>query len=526
MNTMTCLALQLRRLAIAAGLGFALAAPAAAASGDPQRGRLLYETGADATGRSMSATRSDAGPVSRAAVACVSCHRPSTFGGIEGGLLVPPIGGDVLFAPGKPPSTRLNMKWMRHQTRSAYDSATFARALTQGKDPDGQPLGLEMPRYRLPAQDLLDLEAYLRARGQEQVPGLVDGRLHVATVFTPDAPKARRDTVMRVMKAWSAGLKLGPVPVAWHAWELKGEPASWPQQLAQRGQSQPVFGLVSGAGGAHWEPVQDYCEHQRIACVFPSVDRVPVWTTPPGHTLYFSAGVDGEARMLANSLAIAKRPTSEVRQIWRNEASRAATQALEAALPPPLRPARTTPWSGPRTRPPVRRDGVLVLWLDADDTNAWLKANRPGPERAVYLSAQLAPVQLVRVPKPWRPHLRWVSMRATPNDFYGAMAVALEPWARTVASQDGVSPVEFGDARAAGFLFGDAAGLSQGILRPDYLLERLETAVKQRLAANVYVQASLGPMQRIASKGGYVLGYRHGGDAAPVEVSPYLRALP
>lgn len=502
----------------------ALAAPSS--PGDAERGRLLYDTGADAAGHRLQAIRSGAGPVSRDAVACVSCHRPSTVGGIEGGLLVPPIGGDVLFAPGRPPSTRLNMKWMRHQTRSAYDSAHFAKALLKGIDPDGQTLGPEMPRYAMEAQDVRDLEAYLRARGLEKTPGLVGGSLHVATVFTPDAPKARRETVMKVMQAWAVGLKFGPVPVVWHPWELQGEPASWPAQLEALVRRTPVFGLVSGAGGAHWEPVQDFCERQRIACVFPSVDRIPGWTAPPRHTAYLSAGVEGEARMLANSLAVATRPTSEVRQIWRGDAALSATKILDQALAPALRPARASPWEGPRTRPPVRRNGVLVLWLDAEEASAWLQANRPGPERAVFLSAQLAPIQLVRVPQIWRPHLRWVSMRTAPADFYGGLAVALEPWAQALAARGGVSPVEFGDARAAGFLFGDAAGLTQGVLRPDYLMERLETSVKQRVAASVYVQASLGPMQRVASKGGFVLGFRYGGNSAPVEISPYLRAVP
>ena len=502
----------------------------AAVPGDAQRGRLLYDTGADASGRPLRATRPGFGPLRPEAVACASCHRPSTMGGTEGGLLVPPVRGDILFAPGQPPSTRLNMRWMRHQTRSAYDDASFSRALRQGIDPDGHALGPQMPRYAMGTRDQADLAAYLRQRGQEPVPGLADGVLTVATVFTPDAPKARRDTVMAAMSAWAQGQRFGPVRVQWQPWVLQGEPASWGAQLATLNQRTPVFGLVSGAGGAHWSPVQAFCEQQRLACVFPSVDRVPAWTTPPRHTVYLSAGVDGEARMLAHALAAARKPPAEVVQVWQGDAGDGAAKtlgdALRNAFPAAAPPVRQVAWSGPGTAAALKPGSVLVLWLDAEAATAWLRAHAPGPEQGVVLSAQLAPAQSVQVPAAWQAKLRWVSMRATPVDFRGALASALEPWAQAVAASGRVSAVELGDARAAAFLFSDAAGLTQGQLRPDYLIERLETSVQQRTAASVYLRASLGPHQRVASKGGHLLGYRPGGPPSPVAVSAYLRAEP
>lgn len=509
---------------LVAGLGLASPCGAVPPAGDAERGRQLYEGGGDSSGQRLRATRLGIGPVGDEVVACVNCHRPSTRGGIEGGLLVPPIGGDVLFSPGRPPTTRLNMQWMRHQTRSAYDSLSLARALREGRDPDGKALGPEMPRYALSDRDARDLEAYLRARGTETVPGLIQGRLHVATVFTPDAPEARRDTVMRAMRAWSVGQRFGSVPVVWQPWVLHGPKEGWGEQLDRLFRQQAVFGLISGAGGAHWEAVQDFCERRRIACVFPSVDRIPDFTDPPQFSAYFSGGVDAEARMMAQALAISKRPTSQLHQIWRNEAGAAAARTLEAALPPALRPAHTLRWSGAKTPVALPADGVLMLWLDARDTSDWLRAHRPGAERAVYLSGQLAPAQSVVVPPAWRSRVRWLSMRAAPVDFQGALAVSLEPWARGLVDRPDISTVELADVRAAAFLFGDAAGLSLGVLRPDFLLERLETAVRQRVAASIYIQASLGPRQRIASKGGHVLGFRDPQDHHPAQVSPYLRS--
>lgn len=509
----------------AAGLWAAASVAAEPAAGDPTRGRLLYEAGVDAAGMPLRAQRLGVGDLSAGAAACVNCHRPSTMGGIEGGLLVPPIGGQVLFAPGQAPSTRMAMRWMRHQTRSAYDSRSLRRALQEGVDPDGQRLGAEMPRYTLSAVQAADLEAYLRQRGQEPVPGLQGGVLRLATVTTPDAPAARRDAVLKVMQAWSQGLGFGRVSVQWRAWSLSGAADTWPEQLARLNQAFPVFGLVSGAGGAQWTPVQQFCEQQRLACVLPSVDRLP-GGAPPRHTVYFSPAVEGEALMLAQALSQQTGDASKLQQLWRGEAGAAGAAALREAMRRQGRNAPAAEWTTTSAVAGQAPAEALVLWMAADDAGAWLARHAPGPHSRVYLSAQLAPPQQLKLPQHWRPRVQWVSMRAAPADLRGALALSLEPWAQAAARQGLGSLVDFAEARAAAFLFADAAGLSQGVLQPDYLIERLETAVATRLASRVYVQASLGPQQRLASKGGYLLGFQNGSADALVRTSGYLRAVP
>ena len=44
-----------------------------------------------------------------------------------------------------------------------YDEETFKRAVTQGLDPDGNPLDAAMPRWRMSDQDLDDLIDYLES---------------------------------------------------------------------------------------------------------------------------------------------------------------------------------------------------------------------------------------------------------------------------------------------------------------------------------------------------------------------------
>jgi len=98
-------------------------------------------------------------------------------------------------------------------------------------------------------------------------------------------------TMFRVERRWQL-----------HVWELKGAPATWESQLQARLAAEPVFAVISGLGGAHWEPVQRFCEKAALPCLFPNVEA------PTGHdsdfyTVYFSRGVLLEAELIARELA-------------------------------------------------------------------------------------------------------------------------------------------------------------------------------------------------------------------------------
>ena len=498
------------------------------ATGQAAQGALIYLQGRLAGGQPVNAQRDGSEPLPPHAAACVACHRPSALGGNEGGVLVPPITGRVLFAAGQPPSQhpRLQRQWLRHQTRSAYTSALLGRALHDGLDADGQALQASMPRYQLDAQALADLEAYLRSRGDAPISGLHAGVLQLATVVTPQAPAARRAAVEAAMQRWSQQLSLGAARVQWRLWALQGEPSTWAAQLQAFWRAQPVYALLSGAGGADWAPVQTWCEAQHVPCLFPSIDQVPAADTRHW-SVYLSAGVAGEARMLAQRLATQTSGPARVLQVQTGAAGAAAAEVLRDALPPGLQATL-----GPAGGSPTHAHDLVVLWLGSAEVEAWLAAHpaapgadsAPGKGPRIVLSAQLAPPQHTTIPPAWRQRVLWLAQRSDPVQAAAAAALSLVPWLQRLGLPADLDPLALGDVHAATFFFGDALAQARGQLDPDYLLERLELAVDRRPAGGGYFRLSLGPGQRIAAQGGHVLAFRPPDFEQLAPLPGYLRA--
>lgn len=101
---------------------------------------------------------------------CVNCHKADGLGASEGGLKPRDVTWPTLT---NPPGAG----------GRGYNADTLARAITEGLDPDGQPLAAGMPRYHLDAPDLAALLAYLRQFGEAAAPGVTGDSVRVATLL-------------------------------------------------------------------------------------------------------------------------------------------------------------------------------------------------------------------------------------------------------------------------------------------------------------------------------------------------------
>lgn len=496
--------------------------------GDPQRGRAVYFTGRLADGTPLAAQRPGVGALPPAAAACVACHRPSAMGGTEGGVLAPPIAGPLLFAAGQPPpaAAQLKRQWLRHQTRRAYTPALLARALGQGLDADGLPLASTMPRYALDAQTLADLTAFLHQRGRTPPPGVDARTLHLASVVTPQAPPARRAAVLQAMQAWSTGLRLGARQVVWHRWQLDGPPATWPAQLEALRAAQPVYALLSGAGGDDWAAVDTLCETHRLPCLMPALDQPPPDPGERRHwNLYLHGGVTAEARLLAQQLRDLPRAPARIRQVHGSAAGAAAAAALRQSLADrPDIAVEDAPLSAAPAAP--ADDTLTVLWLPPEAVAAWFAA-QPAPDaRAprLALSAQLAPPLATPVPAAWRPLVWWAALRADPVRRAAGAALSLVPWQQQLGLPADLDAATLDDVHAATFFFADAMAQLRGAVDTEHLLEKLELAVDRRPAGAGYARLSLGPGQRIAAQSGQVLAFQPPGHTWLAPFGPLRRA--
>ncbi len=199
-----------------------LAATVAALAGEPapddallETGRRIYHDGILPGGEPLRALRPEGFVIEGGYAACVTCHRRSGMGSVEGSIdstiLVPPVAGPVLFAPARFAGVYLNpvhhyvpnAAWERALTRPAYDLASLARALRDGLDPGGTQLVTPMPRYELDDAAVAALAAYLRQLSVVPAPGVEPDTMHLATVVTPDVRAGHVNAVLDVVRRWS-----------------------------------------------------------------------------------------------------------------------------------------------------------------------------------------------------------------------------------------------------------------------------------------------------------------------------------
>ena len=534
-------------------------APAETPDASPEAtpGMRMYREGILPSGKKMRGETSGRVSLSGPMAACANCHRRSGMGSAEGGTGVRPVTGAALYRPEEVWGVGPGRKAPRgSQTRAVYTDETLARAIRDGVDPTGRRFDAAMPRYDLADADLALLVAYLKTLSSTSAPGVTKEVIRFATVVDTRVALDRRDAVLDVLRAYLQGKNAGrrreeerartapwtdarrvAASRAWEldVWELSGPEETWDAQLEEYSRRRPVFAMIGGISGGGWGPVQRFCERHGIPCLFPIVDA-PVVSGPGYYTVYFSRGVALEADVLARHLSgepddIRRGP---VVQVYRDdETGKAAAAAFREALSgfgvSGLRDVRLPADGDPPDRILDEAAGgdhpaAVVLWLREPDLRRFAgrsgRASWPG---RTYLSSTLAgtaapaalgaPKGTVYLAHPFalpmekgeRDRARlWLNARKVPrgeerlqNNAFFAAAIAV-----------------------------DAVDQLLDFFSRDYLLEKVEHMVENAVPPSSYPRLSLGPGQRFASKGGYILRYApNGGGFMPVGgwIVPELR---
>ena len=516
--------------------GLALAAPA----GADEAGERIFRQGLLPDGSTLVGEREGSGRVEGPTAACVSCHRRSGLGAGEGSVVVPPVIGRYLFQSPAEIAADLGMPHVPdfQPHRPAYNEASLAAAIRDGIGADGRPLGYLMPRYALSDAALSALTAYLRTLHAEPAPGTDSDTLYFATVVTPEADPgeaaAMLDVINRYFAAHNATLATaarrtgavgGPVyrvQRRWQlaVWSLTGTPDTWSGQLEANYAARPVLALLSGIGGRHWAPVHRFCEATAVACLLPNV-IVPVVAEGDFYPVYWSRGVFLEADLIATELARGSatggRVAGRVVQVVRTlSAGQDASEALATRL---RSLGLRTVSQGIRGRDArsalaaatagVRRDDVLVLWLDSADL---AQLPRLPPTRTVFASGLIGGLERLALPAAWRD----AALVTYPVELPDARRNALSfvaGWLRLQQLEPLPGRTQ-ADTYLACAILGEALEHAVDSYLPDYLVERIELMAGSRRANGYYPRLGLGVGQRFASKGGYLV--RVGGPNGPV----------
>jgi hypothetical protein len=512
----------------------AAAAPGAA-------GESIYLRGVLGSGAELEGTRDGGMSTRGAAIACVTCHQRSGLGMAEGynlAITIPPITGLYLFhARGATSQEAIlpYVEWM-HGNRDPYTEATLARAIREGVDSQGRPLHPLMPRFTLSDTDMSSLIEYLKQLGAAGAPGVTDRVLHFATIITPDTAPARRRAMLDVMEKYFADKNVFPIGNSrdmrtsgkteyaksmfmshrqWqlHVWQLSGPASTWRSQLEHAVRQQPVLAAVSGLGGSNWEPVHQFCEQQRLPCLFPNVDA-PIDDGHDFYSLYFSKGVLLEAELIAHQLAEAASSGSavRVRQVYRASDSGAeAAAALSAALrssgievhEQKLAPGPPGEGVAKAVASGVKTD-VLVLWLRPDDLAAL--GDAAGAPDTVYASGLMGGLEHTPLPQAWRNRVHM----SYPYDLPDKRSLRM----RYPLSWFSIRHIEVVDEElqantylACGLLAETLSHMADNFSQP-LMLELLQRSIERRLInTGYYPRFALGTNQHFASKGGYIVRF-------------------
>ncbi|MEO5928630.1 MAG: ABC transporter substrate-binding protein [Candidatus Kapaibacterium sp.] len=158
-----------------------------------EKGKRIYTSGTGSSAKPIIAVLSGA-EVPASVLPCKSCHGTDGKGRPEGGIRPANITADALGAEYRDESSSGGRK------RPAYDERKLKRAITMGIDAGGNELHSAMPRYRMSAEDMANLVAYLKVLGREHETGLTDSTIDVGAPI--GAHDAAGDAALAAVRAY------------------------------------------------------------------------------------------------------------------------------------------------------------------------------------------------------------------------------------------------------------------------------------------------------------------------------------
>jgi cytochrome c553 len=366
-------------------------------------------------------------------------------------------------------------------------------------------------------------------------------------------------------------------------WELQGPASTWGAQLAEFYRADPVFAILSGLSEGDWAPVQDFCEQQGLPVWFPIVTAVPGNAAQGQYSLYFSRGVALEAAAAAEhfrQLDRAVRPARVVQVVGAGTAAAVGAAALEQALAASgikvatRRVDEATPQALRQALSELSERDAIMLWLKPAEVNA-LGGLAPPPARP-YFSATLAGAERIALDAAWKsagrlvypyelPHKRganlayfrtWINQRqielvdeAMQSEAYFAVAYLSETVSemlnnlyRDYLIERAENMLSRREGRKANeetherqtirsryvslLMSGQAGGVTgasaPGATGPQRAVVTPEDYLGRRTGTTIYPALGLGPGQRFASKGAYIVRFDVADGNALVAESSWL----
>jgi len=272
-------------------------APVGARALTPQerRGRAIYLRGESPSGREIQAVVGEV-DVPASTMTCAGCHGARGEGKTEGGVTA----GNLTWANLVKSYGHTHPTGRKH---GPFDEASFARAVVTGVDPSGNVMLAAMPRYKLSAEDMADLVAYLKRIEEDHDPGLTDTAVRVGTLLPTTGAlagsgAAMKDVLTAFFNELNAGGGLFGRRVELQTAETGASAAATAasaRKLVEEGQ---VFAVVGGMSAGADAEIAALAQELEVPFVGPAT-LLP----QPGakrYVFYLMPGLGEQARALVN----------------------------------------------------------------------------------------------------------------------------------------------------------------------------------------------------------------------------------
>jgi hypothetical protein len=497
---------------------------------------------------------------------CAQCHRRSGYGSSEGGNYVLPITGDSLFNPRNFDRADLFKKlfkesqsklfWARMRSsyqRPAYTDESLARAIREGIDPSGRKLSPLMPRYKINDRDMAGLTAYLKNLSSHNDPGVDENTIYFATVVSKNVNTDSKNAMLSIIAKFIEWLNLETKGNLDHpnfspnyrsdfakafriwnheVWELSDNPEEWSKELAAYYKKKPVFALIGGMVEGEWRPIHEFCEENKVPCLFPLTQMPPAEQS--GHySVYFNQGVLLEAKAIAKYLLKEKsaEPATPMAVLYSDDAegsnpAKVFSQMLNAdktrtveSIPVKDMESFRREWAKYVGNHP--KAGTVIVW-PGKLKGAILSELAVQSQKIdrIFLPSELLQADLTRLPQEMLPKLYFSYPYELPTAYH-PHAFRVRAWMNTRKLEISDARIQFNTYYALNLLQYSLEHVVDHFSR-NYLLEYIEHEAENALNPGTFPRLSLGPEQRFASKGAYLVQLDGSGEQSVKPVSSWI----
>ena len=471
-----------------------------------RRGKALYMRGESRSGKEITAMLGEI-DVPASTMNCAGCHGLRGEGKTEGGVTA----GNLTWSNLLKPYGHTHPSGRKH---GPFNESSFIRAVVNGIDPDGNNLLVAMPRFKMSAEDMADLIAYLKRIEADRDPGLTETSITVGTILPKDGAFAEIGAAMKdVLTAYFANINdKGGIynrRIELQTIDAQSDAAATAANMKTHVDNGELFALVSGLSAGADKELAAVTKEVEIPLVGPVTLLTQANAQENRNLFYLLPGASQQARALVNFAAgkseLKKSPLAIVYS--ENELASAAATAIEDQ-------ARKSGWATVTKKAfsndtaalagALKAEGVqTVFFLSANGEEEFISAAAAANWTPhVFLLGALSRKDLVKsVPLSFKDHV-FLSFPSVPGD------VGPEGLAELRALEE---KYKFAPRHLTSQLNAYAAAkiFTEGLKRAgrDLSREKLITALEGLYEYNTGVTPSItfGPNRRVGAMGAYVL---------------------